>query len=131
MPQQITKTRAILNPEMALVLKDISDTFYQELDEEFDSFKNHVLISQFDFDDDWPTWEMHPKGDELVLLLSGSTDMVLAHDEGEEVIKVSKPGEYVVVPRGVWHTARPHQPTSMLFITPGEGTLNEEKPPRP
>lgn len=33
-----------------------------------------------------------------------------------------KPGEYAFVPQGTWHTANPLQPTTMLFITAGEGT---------
>jgi hypothetical protein len=28
------------------------------------------------------------------------------------------------VPRGTWHTTKVHAPSSMLFITPGEGTQN-------
>lgn len=38
---------------------------------------------------------------------------------------------FVVVPRGTWHTAKVHAATTMLFITPGEGTENRESPPRP
>jgi hypothetical protein len=33
-------------------------------------------------------------------------------------------GSYVVVPKGVWHTARTSVATRMLFVTPGEGTEN-------
>ena len=88
-----------------------------------------MLISQHAFDEAWPTWEIHPKGDELVLLLSGDTDLVLSNPDGSEtVIRVSGQGDYVVVPKGTWHTARPHAPTSLLFMTPGEGTLNALTP---
>ncbi len=124
----IEKTRAILGPDMLVTLKDISDSFYQELDTDFSGFKNHVLVSQFSFEEAWSTWEIHPNGDEIVFLLSGDTDLVLATDEGEVVTRVSSPGEYVIVPRDTWHTARPHAPTSMLFLTPGEGTMNALEP---
>jgi len=32
------------------------------------------------------------------------------------------PGDFVVVPRRVWHAAKVHRPSRLLFITPGEGT---------
>lgn len=127
-PHNIEKTRAIFRPDLLVTLKEVSDTFFPELDEEFPDFHNHMLVSQFSFGENWPTWEIHPKGDELVLLLSGDTDLVLSTDVGEQVTRVNVPGEYVIVPKGTWHTARPHAPTSMLFLTPGEGTLNALEP---
>ncbi len=123
----IAQTRAILKPDMQIALKSVSENFYQELDA-FDGFKNHVLISQFAFDAAWPTWELHPAGDELVFLLAGDTDLVLATDAGEEVVRIATPGDYAVIPKATWHTARPHAPTTMLFFTPGQGTLNAEEP---
>jgi len=71
----------VLTPQLSAVSKAFTDTFYQELDTEFDGFENHVLISSHDFDKPWGVWEMHP-----------------------------------------------HEHTSMLFITPGEGTQNREEP---
>ena len=124
----IEKTRAIFRPDNLVALKTVTENFFPELDNDFGDFADHLLVSQYDFEEKWPTWEIHPHGDELVLLLSGDTDMVLATDDGEEVIRVSTPGEYVIVPRGTWHTARPYAPTSMLFLTPGEGTLNALEP---
>lgn len=35
-----------------------------------------------------------------------------------------------VHPHGIWHTARVHAPTQMLFITPGQDTDNREEPLR-
>ena len=127
-PHQIAQTRAILDTDQLITLKTVTDNFFQELDQEFSDFKGHVLISQFGFDEPWPTWEVHPAGDELVLLLSGDTDLVLATDNGETITRVTSPGDYIVVPKGTWHTARPHAPTTMLFVTPGEGTLNALEP---
>ena len=72
---------------------------------------------------------MHPKADEFVYLLSGDIDFVLWIDGAEQVIRVDQPGAYVVVRQGVWHTARPRTATTMLFVTPGEGTQHAETPP--
>ena len=57
-----------------------------------------------------------------------ATYFVLWVDSEEKVVSINEPGSYVIVPRGTWHTARPHEPTDMLFFTPGEGTLNAEQP---
>ena len=34
-------------------------------------------------------------------------------------------GQAAINPPGVWHTAKVGEPTTALFITAGEGTLNE------
>jgi mannose-6-phosphate isomerase-like protein (cupin superfamily) len=79
------------------------------------------LISEYEFTSDWPTWEMHPGGDEFVYLLSGSVELVL--EQGSEVRVLAMIGSgAVVVPRGVWHTAKVHAPSRMLHVTLGAGT---------
>lgn len=124
-PHDLTKRRAILSPDCSMVLKDDGPGFYEALGD----FKGKTLISQFDFDEPWPTWEVHPKGDELVYLISGATVFRLWKDGEEQRLEVNRPGHYVVVPKGWWHTAEPLEPTSLFFVTPGEGTINEEVPP--
>ena len=73
----------------------------------------------------WPTWERHPAGEELVLLLEGHIDLIQEID-GEEVRTSLRAGQAVINPPGVWHTADVHEPGRGLFITPGAGT--EHKP---
>lgn len=108
----------------------LTNTLYAELEDRYGGFVGHALIASHSFDGDWPTWEVHPKGDEFVMLLSGEADMVFAAEAGDETIRLSRFGQYVIVPRGVWHTARVPVSASMLFITPGEGTENREQPER-
>lgn len=127
-PHILSAVPLIMQPSGEATPKRWSDNFYDELDAEFAGFEGCNLVAQHKFTAPWPTWEMHPKGDELVYLIAGDTDFVLWIDGAEQVIRVNQPGSYVVVPRGVWHTARPHMETHMLFITPGEGTLNEVVP---
>ena len=55
-------------------------------------------------------------------------DFILLIEGQEQTIRVSTPGTYVIVPKGSWHTARPHEPTTMLFLTPGQGTINALQP---
>ena len=79
------------------------------------------MISEFAFDADWSNWEMHPEGDEFVYLLSGSADLLL--EEGTAIRRVELRGRgAVLVPKGVWHTARIHAPSAMLHVTRGAGT---------
>jgi len=63
------------------------------------------LITEFVCEDDWANWEMHPEADEFVYLLSGDVALVLELPTGTATIRLSDRGA-VVVPRGVWHTAR-------------------------
>jgi mannose-6-phosphate isomerase-like protein (cupin superfamily) len=73
----------------------------------------------------WDTWERHPAGEEVVFLISGRVDVLQEVDGAERVVEL-RPGEAMVNPTNVWHTARVHEPGLALFITPAEGT--EHKP---
>ena len=66
-------------------------------------------------------WEMHPDGDELLILLSGSIRLLLDDGESETIVKVSA-GKAFVVPRGVWHRQLVNEPGDLLFFTPGPRT---------
>jgi quercetin dioxygenase-like cupin family protein len=86
------------------------------------------MVMQFEFAEDWSTWERHPAGEELVVLISGKAELILEQDGGEEhATTLARPGEFVLVPRGVWHTARVQERCAMLFVTPGEGTENRAR----
>ena len=76
-PHDLDQTRMILGPSGLVTLKDVSPTFYQELDAEYDGFRGYVLVQTFEFSEPWPTWEVHPHGDEIVYLISGAVDFVL------------------------------------------------------
>jgi mannose-6-phosphate isomerase-like protein (cupin superfamily) len=74
----------------------------------------------------WTTWERHPAGEEVVVLLSGRMDLIQRSDGAERRIHLL-PGQAVVNPAGVWHTADVHEPGDALFITPGQGTEHEPR----
>jgi len=128
-PHDLNLKRLVIGPQGKGTLLKVEPAFYEKLGEQFGDFSSHVLIQQFEFEEAWSTWEMHPKGDEFVYLLDGNTDMLLFENGKEERVNISRPGEYVVVPRGVWHTALPKEKTRLLFVTPGEGTQNADQPP--
>lgn len=114
----------VLGPDQAATAMPLSPSLYEELDNRFNGFKDHWLVAVHSFDADWPSWEIHPAGDEIVVLLYGEVTLVLKTDDGDQHIELNMPGSYFIVPRNTWHTARIDTPSRMLFITPGEGTEN-------
>jgi len=120
----------ILNDQFKANIVEVTQDLYERLDDEYKDFAGHLLISSYSFDADWPTWEVHPAGDEFVILVSGDADLVLAGDDGDETIRMTEPGTFAIVPQDTWHTARIRSHTVMLFVTPGEGTVNAEAPVR-
>ena len=103
-PHDLNKMLYILGADGSGTLKADSPDFYQELDTEFDGFAGRTLISRFSFDEPWPTWEMHPKGDEFVYLLEGDTDLILLQDGEETAVRIHVPGDYVASASGMTQT---------------------------
>lgn len=128
MPLRIQSNFVVMDGAFESETVEVTPTLYADLEQRYGDFAGRLLISSHAFEEDWPTWEIHPKGDEFVVLISGDVEMVFATRRGEETVQMSEPGSFVVVPRGVWHTARVHERTQMLFVTPGEGTRNSEAP---
>jgi len=128
-PYDLDTTGLILGPRGDATPKALTPSFYGELDSEFGGFAGHVLVSKHSFREAWGTWEMHPKGDEIVYLLSGNVDFVLWQNGREKALRVDQAGSCIAVPKGVWHTVRPREATTLLFFTPGEDTQHAETPP--
>ena len=85
-------------------------------------FHNEYLVTLHSYTDQWPQWEMHPNGDEVVCLLSGSIDFILEEGAEQRTVSLRGAGQFVLVSRGTWHTAAIIEPSTLLFITAGEGT---------
>lgn len=97
------------------------EAFWSLPPDKLDHYGQGWLVSEYEFASDWPNWEMHPDGDELVYLLAGAMEMLLEQPEGIQRVTLQGSGA-VVVPRGVWHTARVHAPSRVLHVTRGGGT---------
>ena len=104
------------------------DAFWQLPAADLEQHGQGWLIAEFEFTEDWPTWEMHPHGDEFVYLLSGAVELLLEQDSNLVTVALNGAGA-VVVPRGIWHTARVLAPSRMLHVTRGAGT--ETRPAAP
>ena len=125
LPNQIEKDFIVLGPSKVASIENSDATLYERLDANYDNFIGHELISCYEFEHDWSSWEVHPNGDEIVLLISGNVTFVLQSESGETYIKLSEHGQYVVVPNGVWHTAKVKEKSKLLFVTPGQGTQHK------
>ena len=68
--------------------------------------------------------EMHPDGDEVLYLISGWVNVVLLDSPQADV--EMKPGEGLVVPKGVWHRVDILEPCQIVYLTPGPN--NEFRP---
>lgn len=84
------------------------------------------LVSRLSHTTDWTSWERHPKGEELIIGLSGEIEFILEMDQGEQSVRLN-PGEFIIVPKNVWHTANVIAPGDAIYITPGEGTANRAR----
>ncbi|MCA9619476.1 MAG: cupin domain-containing protein [Myxococcales bacterium] len=103
--------------------------WYEDYGEAFaDDGTEGRLVALHTFTEDWPTWEVHPLGAELVYVIAGKMTL-LQSDEGVRTELVLEAGEAAINPPGVWHTAKVSEPTTALFITAGLGTRNEPEPP--
>jgi len=79
------------------------------------------LVMMGSGDSSWTTWERHPAGEELVVVVSGRMTLVQELDGVEHRIELRE-GQAAINPRNVWHTSDMTDSCSTLFITPGQGT---------
>ena len=70
---------------------DVTPALYEDLDRDFEGFRGRYLVAKYSFEGDWPTWEIHPKGDEVVVLLAGAADMLLDEGGRHRVVKLTSP----------------------------------------
>jgi mannose-6-phosphate isomerase-like protein (cupin superfamily) len=97
------------------------EQFWSMPEPEIDRYGHGWLISEFECSTDWSSWEMHPEAEEFVYLLSGAASLLLELPSGLESVPLNGRAA-VLVPRGVWHTAKVSKPSRMLFVTQGHGT---------
>jgi len=85
------------------------------------------LVSMHTFSEPWDVWEMHPSGSEVVVCTAG--EITLHQQFAQEKIQsvTIGPGQYVINPPGVWHTADVEVESTALFITAGMGTEHRSR----
>lgn len=70
-------------------------------------------------------WEMHPAGEEVLVIVDGTPDVVLQRADGGEDRIATQPGQAVIVPRGVWHRTVGTPGWKILYLTCGAGTQHK------
>jgi quercetin dioxygenase-like cupin family protein len=124
-PPNIQSTYLRLRPDCSVERLPFDASFWPRLMRgELGDFHHEYLVTCYSYSQDWPSWECHPNGDEIVLLMSGRATFILETPGVNTELTLARTGDYAFVPRGTWHTAHTDTATTMLFITAGEGTQN-------
>ena len=63
-----------------------------------------AMMTMHKIDVDFPIWEMHPMGEEIICLLAGKMTITLDIDGEQSRHLLDEPGAFVRVPKGAWHT---------------------------
>jgi mannose-6-phosphate isomerase-like protein (cupin superfamily) len=84
------------------------------------------LLSALTMGADWTNWEMHPAGDEVLFMLEGKATFLLELPGALREVALSA-GRLLVIPKGVWHTAKVSEPARLLAITVGQGTQHRPR----
>ena len=85
------------------------------------------LVSQHTFTENWDAWEMHPKGEEVVICTRGAMVLTQEFPDGTRKDVKLAAGEFAINPRGVWHIADVEESATAIFITAGEGTQHRPR----
>lgn len=125
-PRNIAQEFVVLSPQKNASVETCDAGLYQRLEQNYGAFKGHELISCHEFDSAWDSWEIHPAGDEIVVLIAGSITFVLKIGDEEHQTHLDAVGSFLIVPKDTWHTAKNANNAKVLFITPGEGTQNKD-----
>lgn len=126
MKQSLLNEFVIIKPDKSTEVEKADSALYQRLETNYSSLKGCEMVSCFEFQEDWKSWEIHPNGEEVIVLLSGSVQLILEAKEGNESIHLSEQGAFAIIPKNTWHTAKTNTPSRLLFVTPGEGTQNKD-----
>jgi quercetin dioxygenase-like cupin family protein len=68
---------------------------------------------------------MHPDGDELLILASGSLSVEFREGETKRTAPLP-PQAAFIVPAGIWHRIVVDEPSVLLVVTPRHNTMHEK-----
>lgn len=71
-------------------------------------------------------WEVHPDGDELLYLLSGSMEVVIEERGGSHRTIQLADRQGCIVPQGSWHRQVLHAACELMSVTPSRDTSHRE-----
>ncbi|AOA57828.1 cupin domain-containing protein [Acinetobacter larvae] len=72
-------------------------------------------------------WEKHPKGDETILLITGTLELCHCDENFQQVQRIQLHAEQsIVIPANTWHRFEVIHAGSLLFMTPAQGSKIEK-----
>lgn len=117
----LIRTYAQLRDDGSALVTEGGDAFWSTLDSRPELHGGRLLGATAQTGD-WPHWEMHPTGDEILILMSGAFALQIERADGAiDTIEMCA-GSTCVVPKGLWHRGLAREPGRLVFITPGAGT---------
>jgi mannose-6-phosphate isomerase-like protein (cupin superfamily) len=72
-------------------------------------------------------WEMHPAGDEVLIMLTGELGVEYS-DGSRRGTSSLQPSHGIVMPKGVWHRLVLREPGLLLALSPPQGTQSSHNP---
>ena len=72
-------------------------------------------------------WERHSNGDEIVLVVEGETTLILLTGRNEVPNALSE-GEFLVVPKNMWHRFETPKGVKVMSVTPQPTDHSIERP---
>ena len=74
-------------------------------------------------------WELHRTTDEFVFVLEGSVTVEILTDITSTDVALTA-GQFVVVPKGMWHRHRDVVSLVEMYLTPGDSEQSDAEDPR-
>src|SRR5438132_589758 len=96
-----------------VVLLPVGPDFWATIDD--NPNVGSTLVSMSVGQGDWAHWEMHPEGDEVLVLIDGTQRIIFDRDGREEAHDMT-PGRTLLVPARVWHRAVNQRNARVLFM---------------
>jgi mannose-6-phosphate isomerase-like protein (cupin superfamily) len=91
---------------------------------------NGASFAVFHGDDvDASDWELHPDTDEFLFVVRGSVTVEILGAQSSDRHDLTA-GQFVVVPRGLWHRHVKIRDLTELYFTPGESMQSTATDPR-
>ena len=121
-PIDLADTYLLLDAGPGLSVVPVDENFWATIHERTDLDEGRLVMAT-PMTDDWRSWEMHPDGDEVILITDGE---VRVHTDPGTPVVVRAPN-LVIMPAGTWHTMDVIEPARVVTITWGAGTQHRDR----
>lgn len=127
-PIDLTDTSLHLGTGPDVDVLDVDETFWATIHERTE-LQTGRLVMASDTSVDWDVWEMHPEGDELILVATGAVRIHVEHPDRPDLatpVLIEAP-HLSLMPAGAWHTMDAMEPARVVTVTWGGGTQHRPR----